>query len=416
MNAPHYDAIVLGAGIVGASCAAQLALRGARVALVDRRAPGEETSFGNSGFIDASAFIPHVMPRDLRTLLKRVRGVTPHVNLHAAMLPRLAGWLRRYWNESTPERVVAAAMRLSPLAAHSVTEHKKLAALAGVSELIRDSGVLRLYRSQAAFEAAAGDRELMRRYEIELRELDAGQLAELEPCLSAVVNRAVLLPRACFTVNPGALTKAYATLAQRNGGAFITADASALTKRAEGWELATPQGPIRAAQIVVALGPWAKDLLARFGVGVPIAIKRGYHMHYGLAGNAVLGRPVGDVESGFVLSPMAMGVRLTTGAEFADRDAAPTPVQLGASETLARSLAPLDRALAPKPWMGARPCTPDSSPIIGPAPGQPGMWLAVGHGHWGLGLGAVTGRLIAELVTGATPLVDPQPLGLARFN
>jgi len=171
-----------------------------------------------------------------------------------------------------------------------------------------------------------------------------------------------------------------------------------------------------AAQIVVALGPWAKDLLTRFGVSVPIAIKRGYHMHYGLAGNAVLGRPVGDVESGFVLSPMAMGVRLTTGAEFADRDAAPTPIQLDASEMRARMLAPLDRRLAAKPWMGARPCTPDSSPIIGPAPGQAGMWLAVGHGHWGLGLGAVTGRLIADLVTGATPLVDPEPLGLARFT
>lgn len=415
MNSSRYDVMVLGAGIVGASCAAQLALNGARVALVDRREPGEETSFGNSGFIDASAFIPHVMPRDLRTLLKRVRGETPHVNLHFAMLPRLASWLRRYWNESTPERVLAAAARLSPLAAHAVTEHKKLAAAAGVSELIRDTGLLRLYRSKAAFDSAAGDRELMRRYAIELRELDPTQLAELEPCLAPVVHRAVWLPRACFTINPGALTKAYAKLAQRNGGAFVPADAGGLAKTADGWELATKQGTIRAAQIVVALGPWALDLLARFGVSAPIAIKRGYHMHYGLAGNAVLGRPVGDVESGFVLSPMAMGVRLTTGAEFADRDAAPTPLQLGACEPLARTLVPLDRALAPSPWMGARPCTPDSSPIIGAAPGQAGMWLAIGHGHWGLGLGAATGRLIADLVTGATPVVDPQPLSLDRF-
>ncbi len=416
MNASRFDVMVLGAGMVGASCAAQLALKGIRVALIDRRDPGEETSFGNSGFIDASAFIAHVMPRDLRTLLKRIRGETPHVNLHFAMLPRLASWLRRYWNESTPERVVAAAARLSPLAAHSVTEHKKLAELAGARELIRDTGVLRLYRSRSAFDAAQADRELMRRYAIELRELDSSQLAALEPCLAPVVDRAVWLPRACFTVNPGALTKAYAALAERNGGMFVSADASGLAKIADGWELATPQGPIRAAQIVVALGPWAKDLLARFGVSVPIAIKRGYHMHYGLAGNAVLGRPVGDVESGFVLSPMAMGVRLTTGAEFADRDAAPTPVQLEASEMRARKLVPLDGRLAPEPWMGARPCTPDSSPIIGPAPGQAGMWLAVGHGHWGLGLGAVTGRLIADLVTGATPLVDPRPLGLARFT
>jgi D-amino-acid dehydrogenase len=178
----------------------------------------------------------------------------------------------------------------------------------------------------------------------------------------------------------------------------------------------TAQGPVQAPQVVVALGPWAKELLAGFGVQVPIAVKRGYHMHYSLSGNATLTRPISESETGYVLSPMAMGVRLTTGAEFADRDAPPTPIQLEACEPAARRLAPLDRRLQAQPWMGARPCSPDSSPIIDAVPRNPGMWFAGGHGHWGFGLGAVTGRLVAELVSGATPVVDPKPLSLARFG
>lgn len=416
MSTSRYDVIVLGAGMVGASTAAQLSLRGARVALIDRKPPGEETSFGNSGFMDAAAFMPHVMPRDLATLLARARGVTPHVNLHLSMLPRLLGWLGMYWRESTPERVLATAARLAPIASHSVTEHKKLAAEAGSLDLIRETGVLRGYRLKKTFDDAAGDRDLLRRYGIEIRELDAGQLAEMEPCLSPVMERALWHPKACHSVNPGGLTKSYATLVTRGGGAFINGDASTLAKTGDGWRVTTTQGAISAPQVVVALGPWAKELLQRFGVNVPIAVKRGYHMHYSLKGNATLTRPISESETGYVLSPMAMGVRLTTGAEFADRDAPPTPVQLEACEPAARRLAPLDRRLDPQPWKGARPCSPDSSPIIDAMPRNPGMWFAGGHGHWGFGLGAVTGRLVAELVSGATPIVDPRPLSLARFG
>jgi D-amino-acid dehydrogenase len=196
----------------------------------------------------------------------------------------------------------------------------------------------------------------------------------------------------------------------------MRADASGLTRKAGGWTLETPDGPVVAPHVVVALGPWAKEFLAGFGMSVPIAVKRGYHMHYALAGNATLGRPITDMEGGFAINPMVMGIRLTTGAEFAHRDAPPTTVQLDASERLARGLVPLEGRIDTQAWRGARPNTPDSAPIIGPAPGQPGMWLAVGHGHWGMGLGAVTGRVIADLVCGTTPVCDPAPLGLSRFS
>jgi D-amino-acid dehydrogenase len=90
-------------------------------------------------------------------------------------------------------------------------------------------------------------------------------------------------------------------------------------------------------------------------------------------------------------------------------------VQLGRVMPYAQELFPLGEPVEAQPWVGSRPCFPDSRPVIGKAPGQPGLWLAIGHAHWGLTLGPVTGRLIAELITGATPFTDPVPYEAERF-
>ena len=106
---------------------------------------------------------------------------------------------------------------------------------------------------------------------------------------------------------------------------------------------------------------------------------------------------------------MEQGTRLTTGAEFADRDAKPTPEQFNRLMPAARELFPLGEPVETQPWLGSRPCFADSRPVIGRAPGQPGLWLDYGHAHWGLTLGPASGRLIAEMMTGATPFCDPEP-------
>jgi D-amino-acid dehydrogenase len=166
---------------------------------------------------------------------------------------------------------------------------------------------------------------------------------------------------------------------------------------------------------VVALGPWAPDLLEPLGIKLPMGFKRGYHRHFNAQGNASLQRPVVDVANGYLITPMEQGIRLTTGAEFAARDAAPTPVQFDRLMPAARALFPLGERADDKTWLGARPCFPDSRPVIGRAPGQSGLWLAIGHAHWGLTLGPPTGRLIADMIAGATPFVDPKPYAAERF-
>jgi D-amino-acid dehydrogenase len=156
-------------------------------------------------------------------------------------------------------------------------------------------------------------------------------------------------------------------------------------------------------------------LTRALGYDFPLAVKRGYHMHYRPAGEARLNYPMLDTERGYFLAPMRRGIRLTTGAEFAMRDAIRTPVQLGRAEPIARDLFPLAERLDTEPWMGARPCTPDMLPVIGRAPCHDNLFFAFGHAHHGLTLGAVTGRLVAEMICGEAPFVDPAPYSPERF-
>jgi D-amino-acid dehydrogenase len=212
------------------------------------------------------------------------------------------------------------------------------------------------------------------------------------------------------------LTKAYADLFIRKGGRFVKGDARRLASEPSGWCVAAETGRIEAREAVVALGPWSDDVFRPLGYDLPLAVKRGYHMHYGMQGNATLSRPVRDADGGFSLVPMSKGIRLTTGVEFADRDASSSPVQLVRDEPLARELFPLAERLDSEPWMGRRPCLPDMVPVIGKGERHRGLWFAFGHAHHGFTLGPVTGRLLAELMTGEEPFTEPSCYAVGRFK
>lgn len=409
------DAIVLGAGIVGTCVALHLAKRGLSVALIDRRGPGEETSYGNAGVIEGQTLLPHAFPSGLAALLKVALKRAPEANYHLDALPRLLPWLWAYRAHTRPQAAVAFAEAMRPLFARALPEHEALMAQAGAAHLLRKDGWLKLYRREESFHSTARERALADTLGLGHRVLDPDGARALEPSLAPVFRRAVHWPDAASVSDPLALTKAYAALFARQGGVLLKGDARTLRRLDGRWRVDAEEGPIDGGEAVVALGPWAPDTLAPLGIRLPLAYKRGYHLHFRARGNAGIIRPVVDTDCGYCLAPMAQGIRLTTGAEFAERDAPPTPHQFDRLMPFARALFPLDAAIETKPWMGSRPCFADSRPVIGRAPGQRGLWLAIGHAHWGLTLGPVTGLLLAEMMTGETPFCDPAPYAAERF-
>jgi D-amino-acid dehydrogenase len=411
------DVLVLGAGMVGVSAALHLQQRGRDVILVDKHdSAGEETSYGNTGIIECASVFPYMFPRDVAEIMRYAANRAPEARYRLADLPFFLPWLVRYYLASAPDRALRGAMGVLPLIRRSLIEHEALIAEAGVPELLRRGGWIKLFRSDRSLANALRNFERAKQYGVEGDSLDAAAIAQREPNLTGAFAGAIHLSGPGFVPDPGGLAKAYAALFARKGGRFLKSDATTLEQVSGGWRVGGSGEAAQAREAVVALGPWSDLVFRQLGYFIPLGVKRGYHLHLKARGNAVLNHPVLDTDLGYVLAPMNRGIRLTTGVEFARRDAPPTPVQIEQALPRAHKLFPLGDAVDAKPWKGARPCLPDMLPVIGRAARHAGLWFDFGHQHHGLTLGPVSGRLLAEMMTGETPFADPAPFAAERFG
>ncbi len=384
--------------------------------LVDRRGPAEETSFGNAGLVQREGVYPYGFPHDFGALFRYGLNRTIDAHYHPSAIPKLAPFLWKYWHHSRPARHREIAHLYSKLIEHCLSEHLALAAESGALDLLRKTGWMKVFRTERERDLRFAEAERWRgEFGLNFRTLDRKELQDKEPHLAPVLTGALHWTDPLAAIDPQAVALAYLQLFEKLGGRLVQGNAVSLKEDGSGWSIALPDGSISAKDAVIALGPWADGVTQRLGYDLPLAVKRGYHMHYRTAGSAVLNHPILDTERGYFLAPMRKGIRLTTGAEFAMRDGMKTPVQLNRAEPIARELFPLAERVDADPWMGARPCTPDMMPVIGPAPRHDGLWFAFGHAHHGFTLGPVTGRLIGELVAGEKPFVDPAPYRADRF-
>lgn len=411
-----FDVMVLGGGIVGTTMALALQMRGRAVALIERDRPGAATSFGNAGLIQSEAVIPYPFPRDALLLLQYALKLKPEANYHLKDFFQVAPYLWCYFRATGRAGQLETAAANAPLFAACLAEHQKLAASAGVAEMLRPGGWIKAFRKQESF-----DLELKKAmvdlapYGVTAKVLDRQALAELEPNLSDKVIGAVLWPTPLSLDDPEALTLAYARHFEALGGKILKADAFTLAEESAGWTVKGEAGLITAHQAVVSLGPWSADLLTPMGYKVPMGVKRGYHVHMRPKGNARLGLPVQDADIGYMLAPMARGIRLTSGAEFAHRDSPATPRQIDMIEPHARELFPLEGRVEAQPWKGARPCMPDMRAVIGRGWRHRNLWFNFGHAHHGLTLAGSSARLVSEMMAGEPTFADPTPFRLERF-
>jgi len=412
------EIIILGAGIVGVATGIHLLRRGRSVTLIDKNQPGHETSFGNAGIIQREGVRPHAFPRDLAMLMQVGLHLSTAARYEPLALPRLAPALLRYWLASSPESYKRVVASYAPLIARSITTHADLMAEAGpqAEALVSKSGWLLAFRTEKGLrheaEKAIGDQAA---FGISHKMVEWPELKQMEPALVGGLAGAIHWTDPWTVRDPGALVSEYFKLFQRLGGTFVQGTADGLVEDGAGWATTVDGVRHTGKQAVVALGPWAPEVLDKLGYRLPLFVKRGYHMHYGTEGNAMLNRLVLDAEVGYALAPMARGIRLTTGAEFAMRDAAPTPIQLERAERSAKELFPLGERRDPQPWKGARPCTPDMMPIIGKAPRHKGLYAGIGHAHHGFTLGPATGELLAQAMTGEATSIDISAFGMERF-
>ena len=410
---------VIGAGIVGTSTALHLQRRGWDVTLVDRRGPGRETSFGNAGVINAGSMVALNNPDIHASLLRLLGNRDASLRIDPRHALRRLPWLLAFLDASKTSAARRTALALHALVSRAPGEHRDLMRLVGNAHRLRATGWLKVYRgggperARRSLDGFTG--ALLRECGVDFETLDADGLRALEPALKPIFGSALHLVDGGVVDDPGALVAEHAALFGAAGGTLLESDVRAIGEDGDGAVWRAADAVHRTGRIVVAAGPWSADLLATADYSVPLDVERGYHAHFGLAReSADLSHSVHDVDAGYVMGPMARGLRVTTGVELAPRDAPSNLAQLEAvTPRVAEAVATTGRTEDPV-WRGARPTLPDSLPAIGPLPGSARLWANFGHQHVGLMTGPVSGRLCAEMLSGGATVVDPAPYAPAR--
>ncbi len=402
--------------MVGVSIAWHLARRGYQVTLVDRRKPGQETSFGNAGLIQREAIEPHPFPRSWFDILRILPNRAIDVQYRLTAMVCEAPILWRYWRESSPQAFERIARAYASLIVHCTDDHQALIAASGADALINREGWLQVYRNLDTLGAGIATADgAHRSHGVEFEACDRQQLHELEPALSNDAVGAVWWKNAWSVSDPGGLVDAYARSFLAEGGTFVESDVLSMAPSGSGWTLRLRNGTLTGEALVLAAGPWSIPMLKNLGYAIPMFVQRGYHMHYEPAPGVKLNFPIFDHDRGYTLSPKRMGIRLTTGAELARADDPSCMRQLLAAERAAREIFPLAKRKDDLVWRGARPCIADMNPVIGPALRHKNLWFAFGHGHQGFTLGPTTGRLLAAMLAGEPTQTDMAPFRADRF-
>ena len=406
---------VIGAGIVGLCAASYLQRAGHKVRVVDRVAPGMGTSFGNAGGLSSGSFVPLSYPGILKQVPKWLSDKEGPLVVRPGYLIKALPWLWQFIRAGNPVQFARSAAALKELTQPLFECLLPLARSAGAELLIRRVGQLHLYSTDAGFAADARGRELRRANGVNLDVLGAEEIRQMEPALAPIFKHAVYFPDHGHCTNPHGLVAALAAELVRNGGEVVAADVQEIDVGPDGARgLETSAGRLEMEELVIAGGAWSGRLAAKLGHRVPLETQRGYHAMVA-APKAAPRRNVQWTEKKFIATPMDGGVRFAGTVEIAGLEAPPdytrADILLGHGRTMLPGLAGGEVTR----WMGHRPCLPDSVPVIGRSPKVRNVTFAFGHGHIGLICAPATGRLVAEIVSGAPPSIDPAPYRIDRF-
>ena len=406
------DIAVVGAGIVGMSTALYLQRDGHRVTVFDPNEPGSGTSFGNAGSISTQASLPNVTPGVLWRVPRMLRDPYGPLVIRPSYLPFVAGWLIKLALATRPAKIASTSRALGSLLDLAEDAFQPLLRVAKAEDLIRSRGRLLLYSTDAAYARAAHARAEWQRRGIRFEELGVQEVIELEPALAPVFKRAVFMPDSSVIINPQALVQRFAAAFVTAGGRIVRQAVSELRRIADRRHVITDAGSYPTELGIIAAGSWSKPLCDRLGIRIPLESERGYHLMF-----PALARPLtrGVLTDKFIhLVPMATGVRLTSGVEFAGLEAPPDYRRIYRLAQMARELLPELGSAPVSEWLGFRPSLPDALPVIGSVPGHEDLILCFGHQHVGLTLGPISGKIVADLVAGRDPPVDMAPFRVQR--
>jgi D-amino-acid dehydrogenase len=416
------EVVVVGAGLAGLSVAHELAQRGRKVLVLDAGdAVAGQTSFANGGLLTPSMSDPWNAPGVHRHLLASLFDPHSAMKLRPSAIPSLFGWGLRFLANSRPEAHRRATLACFALAEYSMQVTRELRERHGLSYEASCKGTLKLFRSEAGVEGCLPVTEFLARHGLRYELLDRKGALAAEPQLAQIadeIHGAILYPD-----DESGDARLYCEALARSfeaAGGEIRLNTRVSRILTEGGAVAgvqTGKGPVRARAVVVAAAIASDSLTRDLGVRLPIRPAKGYSLTVELEDGPLPSLPVVDDALHAGISPLGAKLRVAGTAEFAGENLRLDPERVENLFALLGAVYPQQRARVrmqtARPWAGLRPMTSDGLPYVGPAP-VGGLWVDAGHGHLGFTMAAGSARLLADLMDGRKPQIDPAPFAVTR--
>lgn len=411
--------IVIGAGITGVSAAEWLRRDGHAVTMIDRVRPGDpvQTSFGNAGILARAAVVPVSVPGLVWKAPGMLLDPDSPLYLRWSYLPRLMPWLVRFLRNGRRAKVEEIARGLAPLVGDSVDQHAALAKGTPAERFIQHGYYTAIYRDRAAFDGDAFGWNLRRAHGFEWEEWDRATLHDYDPGLSDIYGFGAALKDHGFITSPAGYVAALAEHFAREGGIFLQGEVTDIAQSGDGHAAVTLAGGVRreADRVVLAAGVWSGRLSAKLGHNAAMESERGYHlMLSGPSHKPPAPYMVTDAKLG--VTPMEDGLRFAGTVDFGGVDGPPQKAPLEGIRKRVRQIYPNLKWEGETTWMGHRPSTVDSLPLLGASPKAPCVHFAFGGQHLGLTMGPRVGRMTADLIAGRKPNIDIAAYRVDRFD
>ncbi|MXN65455.1 FAD-dependent oxidoreductase [Stappia sp. GBMRC 2046] len=406
---------ILGAGIIGLATAAVLIDRGFDVTVIDREGPGEGTSRGNAAAIAWTDVAPLASPGIWKKapgwLLDPLGPLTVRPSYAFNILP----WMLRFMQAATPSAMKRSTQAIAALNGLALPAWERIWERMAWSNHVRHEGCLDVFDKPSQLAEARGGWQSQRNHGMDVRELSGDELREMEPDLSSDVVGGAYLPGWLHVDDPYELCRDLAAYVMARGGSIMKGEAVSVARTETGAIVRLEEGHIiKTEALVIACGAWSKWLAAEFGDDIPLDTERGYNITVPVPGVSFR-RFIMLPGYGFVMSPIARGLRIGGAVEFGGLKAAPNWQRVDALVARAKRIAPNLNADHGERWMGFRPSIPDSLPVISRASGGSNVFYAFGHAHHGLTQAAATAEILASLIAGEEPPVDIAPYRANRF-
>ncbi|MCJ0825199.1 FAD-dependent oxidoreductase [Luteimonas sp. 50] len=414
------EVLVVGGGVVGLACGLALLESGRGVRILEAGTVGCGSSHGNCGTLTPSHSLPLAAPGTVGRALRWMLAPDAPLYLKPRFDPALWSWLLRFAARCNPRDWMRAGAAKAALLQASRAAFPGWLARHGIDCEFEELGTDHVFRDGAALELFTHELQALAELGIASEVIDGSAYLRDEPALRDGVVGVVRFPSDA-SLRPDRYVAGLAQALRAAGGEIVERSAvTGLVADDGGWRVATAAGEHRGRDVVLATGAWSPRL-ARL---LPEALSplrramqpgKGYSITYDRPAIAPR-RPLVLHERSVCVTTWGSGYRLGSTMEFSGYDDALNPRRLAALERGAREY--LHEGVGPvkhEQWYGWRPMTVDDLPILGAVPGSPGLWLATGHGMLGVSMSTGTARMIADLVTGRAPEIDPAPYRLERF-